>query len=242
MVVMAIVRTLWHWDEEGQVVRWLRPKPESAMELFEKYDALFSQVSEARLIELLGETAQPLRIRGIAAILLGMVGSDVARATLLALLTDGEVSEFVGWCAVETLTQIDHPEVRQTALKLYRDCAGETRACHRAWAVYLLGWASGRVTVGRLLNQALQDPDPHVRGYAVNAMARLDLRDARLQIENLLAAEQDPWVLRKAAETLGQIGTVESIAVLEKHLRHERARTRWMMRWAIAEIRQRQAL
>jgi HEAT repeat protein len=223
-------------------VRWLRPEPESAKELFVKYDALFSTCAETRLIELLNDIAQPLRTRGIAAILLGAAGSDTARATLLGLLADDEVNEFVGWCAVETLTQIDHPEVRQTALKLYQDCPVDAQSCRRAWAVYLLGWVSGRATVGRLLSQALQDHDPQVRGYAVNAMARLDLRDARVQIENLLAVEQDPWVLRKAAETLGQIGTVESIAVLEKHLRHERTRTRWMMRWAIGEIRQRLAL
>jgi hypothetical protein len=242
MVIMAIARMLWRWDEEGQVLRWIRPEPESAREIFYRYDALFSTSSEARLIELLQDVAQPLRVRGVAAILLGAVGSDTARATLLNLLLDGEANEFVGWCAVEALTQIDHPEVRETALKLYRECQGEALACHRAWAVYLLGWASGRATVGSLLSEALKDGDPHVRGYAAEAMARLDLRHAREQIEALLAVERDPWVLRKAAETLGQIGTVDSIAVLEKHLRHARARTRWMMRWAIAEIRQRHAL
>jgi len=242
MVIMAIVRTLWRWDEEDQFVRWLRPEPESAMELYVKYDALFSKSTQARLIELLDDPAQPLRIQGIAAILLGAARTDAAREALLGLLTNDEVSEFVGWCAVETLTQMDHPQVRRTALKLYQDGAGQTQACRRAWAVYLMGWVSGHATIGRLFSQALQDPDPRVRGYAVHAMARLDLRDARVQIENMLAVEQDPWVLRKAAETLGQIGTVESIAVLERHLRHERTRTRWMMRWAIGEIRQRLAL
>jgi HEAT repeat protein len=242
VVIMAIARMLWRWDEEGQVLRWIRPEPESAREIFSRYDAQFSTSTEARLIELLHDVAQPLRVRGIAAILLGAVGSDTARGTLLALLMDHEVNEFVGWCAVEALTQIDHPEVRETALKLYQECQGEALACHRAWAVYLLGWVSGRATVGSLLSEALKDGDPHVRGYAAEAMARLDLRHAREQIEALLAVERDPWVLRKAAETLGQIGTVDSIVVLEKHLRHARARTRWMMRWAIAEIRQRHAL
>jgi HEAT repeat protein len=73
-------------------------------------------------------------------------------------------------------------------------------------------------------------------------MEKLDLHHLRIKIEGLLATESDSWVLRKAAETLGRIGTVDSIAVLEQYVRHEVARTRRMMQHAIAEIRQRQAL
>jgi HEAT repeat protein len=95
----------------------------------------------------------------------------------------------------------------------------------------------------KLLSKAIeQDPNFYVRGYAINAMVRLDFPNAREQIEQSLATEQEPWVLRKAAEALGQIGTVQSITVLERHLRHERTRTRWMVRRAIDEIRQRYAL
>jgi len=62
----------------------------------------------------------------------------------------------------------------------------------------------------------------------------------------LFTEEQDPFVLRKAAEALGHMGTVDSIATLERYLRYERARTRWMVRKrvhkAILEIKPRYSL
>jgi HEAT repeat protein len=89
----------------------------------------------------------------------------------------------------------------------------------------------------------LRDRNYLVRGYAIDAMARMDLLGAREQIEEILSnPAEESFVHRKAAEALGQIGTLESLQVLERCLFKEQARTRWAIRGAIAEINQRNSL
>lgn len=196
----------------------------------------------------------PLR-RGLAAVYLGQyaaenVCDEEARQALLALFTDAEVNDFVAWCATEALTACVHEEVEAKAVALCQEKAYRKPQWrrHRARAVYLLGWVSGKEETGALVQQGLRDEENEfVRGYAVESMARLDLPNARTLIEERMKPEgdepeTDPDVLRKMAEALAQIGTMDSIPVLQRYLRHERTRTRHMMRRAIAEIRQRYSL
>jgi HEAT repeat protein len=254
MVIMAILEALRGWDQEhpelpiaGEEKKILHAAPEEAgaiADLLRMCDEDPPGDGQAELMRKMDDGGLHPRIRGLAAICLGFLGTDVARKALLDVLQDRQPDDFVAWCAVESLTRSEHQDVLDEVLCLCQEKAGETDrwARSRARAFYLLGWVGRGRDVGANLRRALQDPSPLVRGYVIDAMKRLDLRDAREQIEGLMETETEAWVLRKAAEALGQIGTVESLAVLERHLHHERARTRWMVCKAIAEIRERHRL
>jgi len=189
--------------------------------------------------------------RGLAAVYLGQYAAEndcevEAQRALLDLFVDPEADDFIAWCATEALTVCLHPDVEEKAVALFKEDAYREPQWrrHRARAVYLLGWVSGKAKTGALVKQGLRDENIFVRGYAVESMARLDLPNARTLIEERLDPEGDhpetnPDVMRKMAEALAQIGTMASIPILQRHLRHERTRTRHMMRRAIAEIRQR---
>ena len=206
------------------------------------------------LISCMMDGDEPQLRRGVAAVYLGQfaaenVCEEEARRALLELFADPEVHDFVAWCATEALTACVHEEVEAKAVALFQDEAYRKPQWrrHRARAVYLLGWVSGKAKTGALVEKGLRDDNPFVRGYAVESIARLDLPDARTLIEERMDPEsdnpeKDPEVLRKMAEALAQIGTVASIPILQRHLRHERTRTRHMMRGAISEIRQRYSM
>jgi HEAT repeat protein len=70
-------------------------------------------------------------------------------------------------------------------------------------------------------------------------MARLDLIGAREKIEALLSKEEDPGVLRKVAEALGEIGDINSAKRLEEILHGESAGTRRIVQRAIRRIHER---
>jgi HEAT repeat protein len=199
--------------------------------------------SVPRLQDTLFDPGQPDRVRGVAAICLGLVGTPQARDALIKLMFDPNADEFVAWCGIEALAEIGGPEVHDAAEPLFAEHIYRTHrwACHRARGVYLLGWVN-RAGDETLLQKALRDSNPLVRGYAADAAARLDLKHARQDIEQLLTREDEPFVVRKAAEALGQIGTPDSLPVLERHLREGQARARHAVRQAIAEIKVRHAL
>jgi HEAT repeat protein len=125
---------------------------------------------------------------------------------------------------------------------------------YRSRFIYLLGWmcaegciappgVAGESPSQTILNKALKDPHALVRGFAIEAMVRLNLTDTRLVVEKLLASESEPLALRKAAEALGQVGTLNSIKVLENMLKANVAQTnqsvRSAYRFAIQEIQKR---
>jgi HEAT repeat protein len=196
------------------------------------------------------------RARGLAAIVLGHIGMDVARVpvreALLSELTRPRLNLFVAWCVTDALGQIKHEAVEQAAIRLYRAHQGRSSQVgqqRRVYAVYLLGAVGGRFEeTAQLLYGALDDPNPKVRGYAVYAIGRLGLLEARERLEERLESrdpqkrEQDVWALRRTVEAVGKVGTLESIHTLEPYLRHEQRRTRQRVREAIADIRRRYEL
>ena len=178
----------------------------------------------------------------MSAILLGSTGTHDAQNTLLALACDEDDDALVGWCAVETLKETEVDAVRDRAASTYK--AQDQPVQCRARAVYLLGWLSKDEAGSKRLVEALEDDSPIVRGFAADAVARLDLRHARGKIERFLTdpKERDPWLIRQAAQALAQIGTVESIQVLESHLDSHPDIARSNLRRAVTEIRERFAL
>ena len=187
---------------------------------------------------------QPALFRGMAAIGLGLIGTEKARDVLLDNLDDDSLDDFVAWCSVEELTLFKGDAAqpvydRLLALLHSQDRAGRTAEQARARWVYLLGWLGRGDETSALLLQALQDASPVVRARAVEAMAQLDRIDARESIEWILIKDPNPYVQRKAADALGQIGTLDSLPVLERCLRQERSAARLAMRHGMAAIKQR---
>ena len=144
---MAIAKSIWRWDEEDKALHLLCQRTESTAELLQEYDTSLSGSTETRLIELMNDPKQPPKIRGLSAIFLGSIGTDAAREALLGLLVDKDIGDLVGWCGVEALTQVDHPDVRKEAIRLYqgKEYQNQEWAHHRARAAYLLGWVSRAV-------------------------------------------------------------------------------------------------
>jgi hypothetical protein len=212
---------------------------------------------EAELISLLrfgGKEKE--RVRGLAAIALGYIGTEVSRVqvreALLVELKRSRPNQFVAWCVTDALSQIKHEAVEQAAIKLYQqhqsspDEIGQQRC---VYAVYLLGGMVGRFEeTAKILYEALDSAHMKIRGYAAFSLGRLGPIEARERLEERLASrnpekrEQNLWVLRRMVEALGRVGTLESIRVLEPYLRHEQRRTRQRVREAITEIRRRYEL
>lgn len=252
LVIMAIVKGLKTCTQrnlaslkiaEEIILHSVLGRGESLVELLQLCETPGHEVELTNVVKNLRRSQ---KIRGVAAIGLGIVGTAAARQALLNLFQTRNFGAFVDWCVVEALTQLDYPEVQVVAYRIYQTKKRAIWALHRARAIYLLGWMSRQPETGNVLDQALTDTNPFVRGYAIGAMAKLDLIDAREKIERLFTEERDSFVLGKAAEALGHMGTVDSIAILERYLRYERDRTRWtarkIVRKAIFEIKQRYSL
>jgi hypothetical protein len=253
MVVMAAVRSLRSWQKrtgqpieeaEKKVLHSLSGSVESVSKILNLYPKDDSPGDTNELIKILSNSLNSSKSMGLAAIGLGFSQAAEAQNALFTLLADEQADDFVAWCGVEALTQQDQEEIYLHAAELFEKReAGEDKYSHlRARAVYLLGWVCYKEKTQKLLKGALSDHNYFVRGYAIEAMARLDLVGARQKIEQRLVIENEPFVLRKAAESLGKIGTLQSIPVLEEHLSTEQARTRWAVRQAIVEIKERNAI
>lgn len=189
----------------------------------------------------LTQLKHPPRVRGLAAIGLGFCQHPEARQVLLQLFERGaEEDAFVAWCVIEALAMYqDNAEVIKAAQEAYGDPLVAAPNPRRAQAVYLLGWLKNDGSTTSLLVRALNDPDPGTRGYAVFALARLDILGARAAIEAQLSSEPDPRVLRVIAESLSEIGDLGSVGRLEQALAGNGAQTRWAIQKAIREIRER---
>lgn len=254
MVVMAAVKALLSWQKrtgesiekaESTVLHSLCDTPQSITRLLRLFPGEGQAGNAERLLSIFKDPNSPQKSRGLAAIGLGLINTSEIRNALYAMLIDEKADDFVAWCSVEALTQTPDREICRRAFQVVggKGSKADPLSPSRARAVYLLGWTGRGVRADKLLRKALQDRNYLVRGYAIDAMARMDLLGAREQIEEILSKpKEDPFVHRKAAEALGQIGTLESIQVLERCLFKEQARTRWAIRRAIAEINQRNSL
>ncbi len=199
-------------------------------------DAARMQAIEQRLADILCDRSQPEVVTGVAGIILGLIGSDFARQTLLDDWKLGELPVLHGWCLSEGLGQIRHPEVEAAALQAV-DSQAENQ---RVWALYVLGRVGARPAATALFKALADRKSVKVRGYAADAIGRLDPLDGRRKLEERLTlVDEDPWVLRKTIQSLGQIGTLETIPLLEASVRTGWVQLRQVTRSAINDIQRR---
>jgi hypothetical protein len=268
MVVRGIAKALFGWwqrhpqtnlaNAERDAIRFLRREMMPLAGIVKLYRQALAPDDDSRakarqkLLDSVQDRQQPARARGLAAIYLGLLaagnGDEALWQPLLELFEQPDADDFVAWCVTEALTECRTADAERMALSFRQDKRYRTKKWrhHRARATYLLGWVSRDESTCQLLWSALKDRDPLVRGFAIDAISRLDLPQAREEIQRLMTGdarrETDPDVLRRMAEALSQIGTVDSIPVLQQYLWHERTYTRWAMHKAIDEIRERYGL
>lgn len=200
---------------------------------------------EHQLIGLMRRTSTKKQLSGIAALMLGLIGSDRARDALLAEFTKADLKEFRAWCVTDALGQIQHPATEQAALAISSDAAyqDDAHVPQRARAIYLLGWMQPGQGARDAVAKALTDPLPEVRRRAAQSLGRWQASWAREPLEEQLKREQDEKVIDKIVQALGPIGTVETIPLLESSLRRVlRSATRRHIRNAVEAIRLRQIL
>jgi HEAT repeat protein len=258
----AVVR-IWRGYVEGAPAIKTGPTPDPAPRWREN--------AESRLVSIMESRRQPELVRGVAAVVLGSLGSDSAIDRLLACWRRGQMTETLGWCVTEALAHISRrsiEEVRQAAVNVVRrqrvnarggktavsskdSAAGGRRASvktleaqrelQRAWAFYLLGYLGTGEAYSDLLTSALLDPreSAKVRGYAAQALGRLQPKEARPVLQDALAQESDLWVVRKVVQALGNVGTPDSVPTLENYLRTGRVQVRKSVQLSIANINQR---
>lgn len=232
---------------------------------------------ERRLTEVMNDHNQVELVRGVAAIVLGAIGSDSARASLLIKWRKESMTETLGWCVTEGLAHLDNyadiTDVKQAALKgarrkrrklartnnlnstsqqatasatvvgaERREAFDVHRERRRVWAFYLLGYLNLKDEATDLLFKALDpqlEESYRVRGYAAQAIGRLQPREGRQKLLDALSAEQDLRVMRKIVWALSQVGTPDTIPILENYLRTGRVQARTIVQRSIAEIRRR---
>ena len=200
------------------------------------------------------------RVRGMAAISLGLTHEEQVIPPLLERIRDPAEDDLVAWCASEALTEFQNNSLYLTVCGICEAAAFQEMPRHLARFIYLLRWnityaedAPAEAGAGcgpdaswQLLLNALRDPHPIVRGSAVITIACLGFRDSCQEIQNLLRHEREPFVLGRIAEALAQVGTPESIKLLESKMKDGTAQeyqtVRSAFRSAIKEIQERYGL
>jgi len=88
----------------------------------------------------------------------------------------------------------------------------------------------------------VEDPELGVDIVNLGLVYAIRVHGTRVAVEMTLTSlgcPAGPQIEQAVIEALGNVGTMESIQVLEPYLRHEQTRTRSRAREAIAEIRRR---
>jgi HEAT repeat protein len=261
MVLMATLRALIAWIErhedgaepvealraaEGKIQHTVEHSFDFTEELLTACTLNRPEDRVSQQVSFLKDTSQSSRSRSLVALILGIKRHNDAGATLLKIVDSENSDDLVAWCAAEAIALLPpRKDVNKWARVTIRkkNVVEKSAQQKQARAVYLLGRVGMGSETEQLLLSALHDPHNHfARGYAAMAIAGLDFKNARQQIETLMTQEKEPWVLRQCAEALGLVGTLESLPLLEKHLRSPESSARWMVRRAIHEIIERNAL
>ena len=188
--------------------------------------------------------------QGLAALALGFRNDPTCRDVLIEMLRNSHSSQFVTWCGVEALTHYCGDKDVTAAAKDILEQPGASGDGYdpdiRKRAAYLLGWVGSNSGTKDILFQVLRDEDmdPGVTIYAVDAAVRLHLIGIQEELETILQKETRPAesVERKIIESLGEIGDLDSIKVLELLQMSDSAQTRRLAKRAIIAINNRHEL
>jgi HEAT repeat protein len=231
--------------------RLREPKIETAMtglfDLWRRYAAHPDERPdiERQLISLMRRTRGKKQLSGVAAIMLGFIGSDRSRNALLVEFMKPDLKEFHAWCVTDALGQQPHEATRQIALEVFDGAAyqGDEQVQQRARAIYLLGWMQPSPDARDAVTRALSNPRPEVRRRAAQSLGRWQANWSRELLEEQLRREQDQKVIDKIVQALGPVGLLETLPLLESSLRRAlRAATRRHIRNAMETIRLRHAM
>jgi HEAT repeat protein len=253
LAVMARAEPVKSVERLQQDLKRVRPtrRVEVVVDMWQAYgqnDAAGQESIQQSLLSLLkrSEDDRLLRVSSVAAIALGSMSTDLARQTLLEAWLGEDLDEILSACVVESLTQVKHPDVATAALKVYSDPKHRTKEAEPllAQGIYLLGWVASQPEHMQVLYRALEDPVIDVRRNAAFSIGRLELSDARQNLEARLSKkeEKNQLVICRIVEALGRVGTPETIDLLNGFLKHESSAIRRGVREAVVEISARHSL
>ena len=183
-------------------------------------------------------------VRGVAAFCLGFQRNKESREILLDLFQKNtKRDDFISWAIVDAIA-LKAGSFRTVADKQWLENPFSRRKPSnweqlRSQAIYLVSFLPYDKFSKSLITRAMNDSSDYVKGYAYFAIGNMGILEMLPDLERCLASESEPFALRKAAEAVGKIGTIDSIPMLKQNLQNQRARTRWMVRKAIERIRYR---
>lgn len=137
------------------------------------------------------------------------------------------------------LTHIDQPRPRKLAE--IREALTEADADQRAIAAYELG-RSGNPLGEPLLLAMIDDCDQMVRITAIQALGDCICLEAVPRLSEILAEDQDRLVLSNAIRALVDIGDRDAVPALIQATRHEDAKIRHDVAWALGQFRDKRAI
>jgi len=152
------------------------------------------------------QSAYMSALRASAAVAIGRIGGEQARALLLPEINDGQPRVRAG--VVTGLGELGDPSLTELLLPFLGDRVPQVREA----AVRSLGKLHAS-SVAELIGRLYQDEDEGVRGATVEVLGTLD-RPAIMPIVEILE-NGDSLAKRKAAQALAQIGDPGSIRYLE---------------------------
>ncbi|MHC4163301.1 MAG: HEAT repeat domain-containing protein [Planctomycetota bacterium] len=176
------------------------------------------------------EKAERFRIRGYALIGLGLIGDEVSRNYLLALLDpaqkkarrhlpkkDKHRREYLV-AAVAALTQVKDVDLSDDLLRITQDKRLPEQV--RAYAISAIGKAKRRRHMPALLKMARKDRSYHMRRSAVMALGAMATRQDSEVLETLgkrLKKDDDRIVRHFCALNLGVIGGPKAFQILREN-------------------------
>jgi cyclophilin family peptidyl-prolyl cis-trans isomerase/HEAT repeat protein len=182
----------------------------------------------AALAAVVEEDPCPLA-RAWAARALGRTGTPGTAAPLLTALEDPDPG-----VVVEALRGLARKE--EAADHPWLLAVGGHASLHVRLALFATLGALGGQASEELLEAALEDPRPGVRGVALRALARADAARAMTYLQSLGAMEPAWQVRAAAADGLGLAGTEEAARILELGMTDPDPRVVWHALAALGSI------